>query len=148
MKKEYVLLALMCVLSIVYYTGNFKKLTYVQNKIIKPILAGSSSTQSNIVRVSISSPTYSAKKSFVKDVLVTPLGRYLIFMEIPTDVSLENVADYIDIDGESVQGQYVDKHILFATRGPVRVYLINDSFDENMAKIIQLEGLGKSSTQP
>lgn len=148
MKKEYVLLMLIGFLSLVYYVGNFKKLTYVQNKIIKPILAGSSSTQSNIVRISISSPSYQAKKSFVKDALVTPLGRYLIFMKIPSEVSLEDVADYIAIDGLNVQGQPVDQHILFATQGPVRAYFINDSYNERMSEIIKLEGLGKNSTQP
>lgn len=148
MKKEYVLLAFIVLLSIVYYKGNFKKITYVHNKIVKPLLAGSSSTQSNIVRVSISSPTYSVKKSFVKDALVTPLGRYLIFLKVPSNVSLENVADYIAINGEKVQGQPVDQHILFATQGAVRTYIINDFYDEHMLEIIRLEGLGKSSTQP
>ena len=130
--KELLLTILILGLSIYYYRGNFNKLEYVYNKAF-----ATSHKDSAIVRVEIKSPSFSTRKSFVKDVVRDKQGRYIVFMRVPQGVDKATIARSISIDGFEAQGQSINAYVLRAVHGDIVAYIINDHYAENLALLIE-----------
>jgi hypothetical protein len=141
MKKqtELVLICVFLALTAYYYKGNVSKIKYIDKKFFKEPFQSGYFDQANIVHVVIKSPSYFTRKSFIKDAAVTRLGKYLLFMELPSDVNLEDIADYIFIDDTKVPAALISDGILMVSHNNIRTYIMNKNYKENMASILEME---------